>query len=97
MSVITFSRNGWSLRCLEQTLDHLVDRDAFRFRAVVEQNAMPQRWIRQLPDILRGHVRSSLQKSARFAAQHQELPCPCPRAPTRPLIDKIRDPSLARP
>src|SRR6266404_2043373 len=90
MNGINLSRNSRSLRRLEQSLDHLVDRDPLRLRAVVEQDAMPQRWVGQLPDILRGYVRSSLQKSARFAAQDQKLPCPRPRAPTGPFIDKIR-------
>src|SRR6266576_6072977 len=91
------SRNSRTLGTLEQPLDHLVDRNPFRFRAIIEQNTMSQRRVRQLPDILSGHMGSPLQKSTSFTAQHQELPCPCPCAPTGPLINEVRCPLLARP
>src|SRR5881394_1460747 len=66
-------RRARELHRLEQSIDHLLHRDAFGFGAVVDQDAVPESGMGERLNVLWSDMRASLQEGTHLGAQDQEL------------------------
>src|SRR5438552_4139778 len=70
---------------IEQSVDDLLNGDAFGFSAVVDQDAMAQSGVGQGLNIFLRDVSAALKQGAHFGAEHEVLSAAQTGAPAHPV------------
>src|SRR6266496_5479117 len=77
---------SWNRRFnrLQEPLDYGLHVDPFRFGAVIEQNAMPERGVSEGLDVIHRDMGAAFQERAGLGAEHEKLSGARAGAPTGP-------------
>src|SRR6056297_2477098 len=74
---------------LQQLIDHVFNRQTFRFSFIAEQQSVAERRVGEFADVFKSDVGVTPQERPSFAAEDQRLSRPQARTPTRVLVDEI--------